>query len=176
MPEFSYLRRAACAALTLMLAACGTTHEFARGPNQPDFASPKVLEQSPPLQCVPYARGESGVLIYGDADTWWMQSSGRYPRSNIPTEGAVLVINSGSGSSRGHLAVVRRVISAREIVVDHANWLNRGEIDLDSPIIDVSAHNDWSQVRVWYTPDGQYGARAYAALGFIYPFRDLAAN
>ena len=156
--------------------ACGTTRDASSALPHPDFASPKVVEQSSPLQCVPYARSESGVQIYGDAATWWGQAQGRYPRSNIPTEGAVLVINSVGDDGRGHVAVVRRIVSAREIVVDHANWLNRGEVDLDSPVIDISPHNDWSQVRVWFTPEGHYGGRAYSARGFIYPFQDLASR
>jgi hypothetical protein len=65
------------------------------------------------------------------------------------------------------VAVVRKVISDREIVVDHANWLNGGEISLESPVMDVSEDNDWSRVRVWYTPGDHYGGRVYEVQGFI---------
>ena len=63
------------------------------------------------------------------------------------------------------------MLSARQIVVDHANWLNRGEVSLDSPVVDVSEDNDWSVVRVWFTPGNQMGTRTYPVAGFILPSR-----
>ncbi len=69
----------------------------------------------------------------------------------------------------GHVAVVSRVINSREILVDHANWLNRGRIHKGEPVRDVSANNDWSVVRVWYTPGNTLGTRHYPAYGFIHP-------
>jgi hypothetical protein len=71
--------------------------------------------------------------------------------------------------------VVTRILGSREIIVDHANWLNRGRLHLGTPVRDVSANNDWSVVRVWYTPRKQYGARSYPAQGFIYPEPPVAA-
>ncbi|HXD02460.1 MAG TPA: CHAP domain-containing protein, partial [Novosphingobium sp.] len=44
----------------------------------------------PYLQCVPYARAVSGVLIFGDARTWWDQADGRYARGTTPKVGAVM--------------------------------------------------------------------------------------
>ena len=73
--------------------------------------------------------------------------------------------------SAGHLATVTEIISDREIVVRHANWLTRGQIHLDTPVVYVSPDNDWSAVRVWYTPGHSYGASKYAVRGFIYPER-----
>ena len=69
----------------------------------------------------------------------------------------------------GHLAVVTRILNDRELVVEHANWLNRGRIHKDALVADVSRHNDWSAVRVWYTPGRQYGVRTYPVYGFIMP-------
>jgi hypothetical protein len=71
--------------------------------------------------------------------------------------------------SLGHVAVVSKVLNSREIVVDHANWLNERAIHRDTPVRDVSKNNDWSAVRVWYTPGKQYGAGVYPSHGFIYP-------
>ena len=131
-------------------------------------AQPKVVRSGPRLQCVPYARQESGVGIFGDAYTWWDQAAGRFERSSAPEPGAVMVMRAyGNNAQRGHVAVVRRVVNDREIVVDHANWLNGGEIGLDNPVMDVSEDNDWSQVRVWYAPEGHYGGRVYSVQGFI---------
>ncbi len=47
---------------------------------------------------------------------------------------------------------------------------------LGTPVQDVSANNDWSAVRVWYTPGKKYGVRTYLAHGFIYPESPMAAN
>jgi hypothetical protein len=33
------------------------------------------------LQCVPYARAQSGIEIRGNAGTWWAQAEGRYARA-----------------------------------------------------------------------------------------------
>lgn len=128
-----------------------------------------------PLQCVPFARQHSRIQIRGDARTWWQQAKGRYTRSNSPEIGAVLVTKPVR-ASRGHVAVVTRIISAREIVVDHANWLNRGQIHRGTPVRDVSRNNDWSVVRFWYTPGKRYGANRYPAYGFIEPPVTTAAR
>ncbi len=58
-------------------------------------------------------------------------------------------------------------MSPREIRVEQANWMNKGEIDHDTPVLDVSKKNDWSRVRVWDVPSGQFGTRIYAISGFI---------
>lgn len=139
-------------------------------------APPRVLEGAAHLQCVPFARNASGIQIYGDANTWWRQAAGQYPRSNTPAPGAVLVTRGYRDPSRGHVAVVTEIISSRIIRVDHANWLNGGEISVGVPVLDVSANNDWSEVRVWHIPGGQWGARIYSAEGFIHPFRLYAAQ
>jgi surface antigen len=136
---------------------------------------PRMVTPARPLQCVPYARAVSKVAIRGDARTWWRQAEGRYDRSRRPAVGAVLVLKP-NGRSRGHLAVVTAIRGDREIVVDHANWLNKGRIHLSTPVRDVSRAGDWSAVRVWYTPGRKYGARRYPAYGFIYPAVATAAR
>ncbi len=120
-----------------------------------------------PLQCAPYAREHSGVQIFGDAYTWWDKAAGKYPRGPLPQLGAVMVLNNYAGDSRGHLAVVRRVVSQREIRVDHANWLDDGSIYVNDPVEDVSSANDWSVVRVFNLQTGSWGARLYPVQGFI---------
>jgi hypothetical protein len=121
---------------------------------------------------VPYARDHSGVKLYGDAWTWWEKAAGKFSREFTPETGAVLVLTGYAGPERGHVAVVRSLISAREIHVDHANWLGDGAIYLDDPVADVSANNDWSQVRVWNTRTGGWGTRIYPVQGFIGPGSD----
>jgi len=129
-------------------------------------ADARIVDTDPALQCVTYARAQSGIQLYGDAGTWWAAARGRYERSHAPREGAVLVLRP-TRTSRGHLAVVTQVIANRLIVADHANWLNNGRIHKGTPIEDVSAAGDWSLVRVWYTPGGVWGRSKYAANGFI---------
>jgi len=78
------------------------------------------------------------------------------------------MVFSGSGRlSRGHVAVVTQVMGPREIKVDHANWQNHGEIDLNMPVLDVSQKNDWSEVRVWNMQTQSFGSHVYKISGFI---------
>ncbi len=159
------IRRAAAAALLAAgLAACGTSR-----PDGPSAFGPQVVTPERPLQCVPFAREASGIQIRGDASTWWDQARGRYVRTDEPVEGSVMVMVVPTGRERGHLAVVREVMGPRDIVVDHANWLNDGRVYLNQPVRDVSPRNDWSAVRVWYAPGGTLGARSYPVRGFILP-------
>jgi len=66
------------------------------------------------------------------------------------------------------------VVSPRLIIVDHANWLNNGEITRNVPIRDVSEAGDWSQVQVWHVPGRHWGARTYRVQGFILNMIDAA--
>jgi hypothetical protein len=45
----------------------------------------------------------------------------------------------------------------------------RRPIHNGTPVVDVSPSNDWSTVRVWYTPGNRLGAHVFPVLGFIYP-------
>jgi surface antigen len=121
------------------------------------------------LQCVPYARAHSSVDIHGDAYTWWEKAAGVYDRSSAPVDGAIMVLKNYAGRHHAHVAVVRRMISPREIRIDHANWLNDGAIYVNDPVLDVSADNDWSLVKVWNIRSGSWGTKVYAVQGFIGP-------
>lgn len=124
------------------------------------------------LQCVPFARAESGVDIRGNAKTWWAQAAGAYERGREPRKGAVMAFAGTSAMPLGHVAVVKKVVSDREILIDHANWSpiggRRGQIERNVRVVDVSAAGDWSAVRVWYAPIGDLGLRANPVQGFIY--------
>lgn len=140
---------------------------FERPPDAAYEPTARVANSRANLQCVPFARRESGVEIYGNANTWWEQAQGRYLTSPSPLEGAVIVLRGYANARRGHVAVVREVISPRLLIVDHANWLNGGEVTQDVPVMDVSEAGDWSEVRVWHVPGGHWGGRTYAVQGFI---------
>jgi hypothetical protein len=132
-------------------------------------ARPAMYRSGRSLQCVPYARELSGIQLRGNAWTWWTKANGLYEKGAAPRPGAVLVFSKTRRLRLGHLAVVAEVRNSREIVVHQANWLNGGRIHRYTPVRDVSKNNDWSEVRVWYTPGRVYGSRNYAAYGFIYP-------
>lgn len=119
------------------------------------------------LFCVEYARMRSGLMIMGDAKYWWERARNLYTRVSHPVEEAVMVFSGSKRLKRGHVAVVTNIVSPREIIVDQANWQNHGEIDHATPVLDVSENNDWSRVRVWDIPSGQFGSRVYAVSGFI---------
>ncbi len=140
---------------------------FERAPDAAYEPTARVTNSRANLQCVPFARRESGVEIFGDAHTWWRQARGRYETAQGPEEGAVLVLRGFASANRGHVAVVREVVSPRLIIVDHANWLNGGEITRDVPIRDVSEAGDWSEVQVWHVPGRHWGGRIYNVQGFI---------
>ena len=178
--EIGPARALALAAVTTALGACASTPaSLTSAPTGPGAGAPdaaaRVTDYAAGLQCVPFARQASGIQIYGDAYTWWTQAAGRYPRSGSPAPGSVLAIRGYHTARRGHVAVVRRVESSRLILVDHANWLNGGEISVNVPVLDVSAANDWSEIKVWHIPGGHWGGRTYRADGFIHPFALHAA-
>ncbi len=165
----------------LLAAACASAPEPMAVPAAPGTGvlasgSAEMVAGPRPLQCVPYARQLSGLEIRGDAWTWWRSAEGRFLRSQTPRPGAVLVLRKTQRLTRGHLAVVTRVIGPREIVAEHANWLNRGRIHRNVPVVDVSPANDWSQVRLWYVPGGHLGGTVYPAHGFIHPVAVAAAS
>ncbi len=135
----------------------------------PPPANPRIVKGSPGLQCVPYAREQSGIPIRGNAWTWWGQAKDKYQRSSRPTVGAILVVSKTSRNQYGHLAVVTRIVNEREIIVNHANWLGKGRIHLDTPVRDISARNDWSAVKFWYVPGNVLGKSPSPVSGFIYP-------
>ncbi len=140
---------------------------FERAPDLAYEPIARVTNNRARLQCVPFARRESGVEIYGNANTWWRQAAGRYETAQEPSESAVMVLEGYANANRGHVAVVREVVSPRLVIVDHANWLNGGEITRDVPIMDVSEAGDWSEVKVWHVPGRHWGGRTYNVQGFI---------
>jgi hypothetical protein len=138
--------------------------------------NPHVVSDGRHLQCVPFVREATGIDIRGNANRWWDLAKGHYERSRQPEEGAILVMRGWRTDRHGHVAVVKEILDDRTIVIDHANWLNDGKIYVNAPVRDESPKNDWSKVRVWYTPGEQWGHRIYAAKGFIYPTENAAQN
>lgn len=147
--------------LPLLLAACGG----ATTPGAGAYIGGPVA-----LECAPFARALSGVQLRGDAADWWDAAQGQYERARIPEPGAVLVFARTSRLSQGHVAVVSRVRSDREILVTQANW-ERGRVTADQPVLDVSPDNDWTKVRVWWPGTRQMGTSPYPTHGFIRPPR-----
>lgn len=170
------------AALLLLLAGCATPKpaEVARQPATvaptpaPSLVDLQAYVVKPGIgaQCVPYARSRSGIGIRGDAHTWWGNAAGQFARGKMPAPGAVLVLRKTDRLRRGHVAVVTRVTSPREIRVDHANWQPDAVIT-GMAAIDVSPANDWSEVRFW-NKDARKWGRIYPAAGFIYNLPDGA--
>ncbi len=120
------------------------------------------------LQCVPYARAQSGIDIRGNALTWWGQAEGRYNRGAEPRVGAVLAFRPTRAMPVGHVATVAEIIDDRHIYLNHANWSGPGRIETRALAEDVSANGDWSVVRVWYAPQRSLGLRTNPTFGFIY--------
>jgi surface antigen len=162
-------RLLAAGAALLALAGCASPSYYDGSlPHEPgrNLVERDHLKQ---MQCAPYAREHSQVKIFGDANTWWDKAAGHFTRGAMPEQGSVMVLADYAGPDHGHLAVVKELVSAREIRVDHANWLNDGSIYVNDPVVDVSAANDWSAVKVWNIKAGSWGVRIYPVKGFIGP-------
>jgi surface antigen len=131
-----------------------------------------VPAQAFALQCVPFARETSGIDIFGDAKTWWLQAEGRFARGQSPEVGAVMAFKPTHSMPIGHVGTVSKIISDREVLIDHANWSmiggRRGQIERGAKVLDVSDAGDWSEVRVWYAPMKGLGNSSYPLYGFIY--------
>lgn len=130
------------------------------------------------LSCVPFARLSTGLNITGDAREWWHKAAGVYVRGQVPERGAVLAFPASGGMSRGHVAVVSRVLGPREILIDHSNWAapgtRRGMVTRGVTVVDISDRNDWTAVRVQAGRDPSVLGRVYPTHGFIYN-RELGA-
>ena len=147
-------------------------------PPPPD-PPPELIDPTGVLQCVPYARFMSGIGLRGDAWTWWDKAAGIYARGNHPEPGAVLSFPGIERMPLGHVAVVTQVLSDRKILIDHANWPTvmepRGAISRDVQVVDVSADNDWTEVRVQFGEGGPLGS-VYPANGFIYGWTEAGVR
>ena len=134
------------------------------------FTLPSAAQaQSTYWQCAPFARVFSGIQLFGAAASWWNQAIGRYAQGSAPKLGSVLVFKAIGAMRSGHVATVTQLVSDRIIKVTHANWGGmRGRVEQDVTVMDASAANDWSEVRVWYSPTASVGTRAYPTYGFIY--------
>jgi len=167
----AFQKLAAVALLALAVEGCASgsdVMDYGETPMPREHGQTEVQNDThKPLQCVPYARDHSGVKIHGDAYTWWDQAAGKYQRSSLPSDGAVMVLSNYAGPARGHVAVVRSLIGPRQIRVDHANWLDDGAIYINDPVEDVSSENDWSLVRVYNLKSGAWGGKVYPVQGFI---------
>lgn len=142
------------------------------------FATATVMFQAAhaaQTNCVQFVERATQMSLRGNAWQWWDGAAARYARGHQPWPQAVIVFARSSRLRFGHLAVVSRQIDRRTILVDHANWSpvrgRRGHVEHDVRIVDVSAANDWSQVRVWYGPTSDIGQTVYAVRGFVYPWR-----
>lgn len=122
------------------------------------------------LQCVAFARADSGIELTGNAVAWWDNAEGIYARGLRPETGSVLSFRANGHMRLGHVAVVSDVLDSRTIEIDHSHWGSRG-ISHAMSVIDVSEDNDWSAVRVEVGHTGIYGG-IYPTHGFIYPRPD----
>jgi len=122
------------------------------------------------ISCVPFARSDSGIEVAGNAWQWWNNAAGVYARGSVAEPGSVLAFRANGRMRLGHVAVVGRVINAREIEVEHANWWGpgmHGGVARNVPVVDVSENNDWTAVRVGLGRSDQFGS-VYPTYGFIY--------
>lgn len=156
----------------LALANCGSGHSSSVSRAEVDIerlnfavdVAQTMRSKGQRVWCVPFARNASGIEIYGNAKTWWGQAEGEFERKKAPVPGAVMAFSATRSNPLGHVAVVSKVEDSRRIEVNHANW-HRNRVSLGMAVMDVSANNDWSAVRLESNP-GSFG-RVYPVTGFI---------
>lgn len=143
-----------------------------RSVSQPAGSQPAASQASGGLSCVPYARMATGMAVFGNGWQWWDNAAGLYSRGRRPEAGSVLAFRSSGSMSRGHVAVVSRLVGPRHLLIDHANWagpgIRRGTVMRDVSVVDVSPENDWTAVRVQVGHDPGTFGRTYPTYGFIY--------
>ena len=122
------------------------------------------------IQCVAFARADTGIDLPGNAVNWWNNAAGRYARGSEPEIGSVLNFRANGRMRLGHVAVVSEVVNSRVVRIDQSHWNSRG-VTRDVSVIDVSPDNDWSAVRVALDRGERYGS-IYPTYGFIYPRPD----
>ncbi len=124
------------------------------------------------ISCVPYARSVTGMEISGNGRDWWHNAAGRDARGQRPETGSILSFPGSGGMSSGHVAVVSRVLNARMIEIDHANWggpgIRRGTVMRNVKVMDVSDDNSWTRVRVQVGWTAENFGREYPTHGFIH--------
>lgn len=124
------------------------------------------------ISCVPYARQATGMAISGNGGQWWYNAAGLYARGNRPEVGSIMAFPGYGGMRAGHVAVVERVVSSREVLIHHANWggpgIRRGSIMRGVSVVDASPNNDWTQVRVQVGYSNENYGRTYPVYGFIH--------
>jgi len=150
----------------------------ARGQAQPARSqAQRASRPQPGISCVPYARMVTGMEVRGNGRDWWHNAAGRYARGSRPELGSVLAFPASGRMRMGHVAVVSRVINARHIEIDHANWggpgIRRGSVMRGVSVIDVSADNSWTEVRVQVGHDSSLHGRSYPTYGFIHNRPDM---
>ncbi len=119
------------------------------------------------IQCVAFARAQSAVALPGNAADWWYNAAGVYARGSAPEAGSVLNFRATGRMPDGHVAVVTDVLDPRTVVIEQSHWASAG-VSRDVRVIDVSADNDWSEVRVELGHQDSFGS-IYPTYGFIYP-------
>lgn len=169
-------RPAAAAFLGMVVAACtvfacsaeARTHHHHGRAHHLRMASSEPATRV--IQCVAFARADSGVQLAGNAANWWDNAAGVYARGAAPETGSVLNFRANARMRLGHVAVVSAVLNAREVLIDQSHW-NQGGVSRDISVVDVSPDNDWTAVRVAVNRASSYGS-IYPTYGFIYPRPD----
>ncbi len=123
------------------------------------------------IQCVAYVHQSTNFQIRGNARDWWRNAEGIYARGNEPEAGAVLSFRPTRRMPLGHVAVVRRRIDSRTIVIDQAHWASNG-VSHNTRVVDVSPENDWTAVRVALPGNSGRLGSIYPTHGFIYSRRE----
>lgn len=119
------------------------------------------------VQCAPYAREHSAVNLRGAAASWWGEAQGQYNRTSSPCGGC-------AGVSIYRQAAIGPCFCGQTGAkfppcAGGSRKLGAGEVTHRAPVVDVSPNNNWTRVRVWWSPIHAMGKTVYPVYGFIEP-------
>lgn len=121
------------------------------------------------IECVGFIHLATNFQIHGNAKDWWVRAAAKhYERGHVPEVASVLSFKPSGTMVLGHVALVKKLIDDRTILIDHAHWGSSG-ITRNITVVDVSRHNNWSKVRVSILHHPDLFGRVYPTNGFIYP-------
>ena len=135
-----------------------------------ELASLLDVARNVSLHSEDFVRANWSPQLFGPASGWW-EAAPASDRNDRPAMGSLLLLTGYCDGACGHAAIVTRIVSAREIRIDHADWLHDGAIYRNNPVADVSWNNDWSRVRVFNIRTGSWGGKVYAVRGFLRALR-----
>ena len=129
-------------------------------PRLPSLTVAELPLPSVETPIVEFARARSGLALFGDG-TWWARAKNIYARLRTPAEETVMVFTATKRLAKGHVAVVTHISRAARNQGGSGELAESRRDRPNTPVLDVSKKNDWSQVRVRNITLKSFGGHVY---------------